>query len=322
MSIENLRGIEAFIKAVDHGSIAAAARRLGITPAAASQSIARLERQLGARLLLRTTRSLALTDAGQVYFARVRDTVMQLEHAHAAVTELCGEAQGELKIACSVAFGRHVVAPLIPAFAERHPRVATELLLTDFAVDHVKEDVDVSIRFNAQLEPGLVARRIATVPIFLCASPDYLRRAGRPLKPEALREHACLVFRLPVHGRLLPWGFVRGGERFEPELRPTVVSNDIDALAAMAVAGAGIARLGSFVAGEHLAAGRLEALFATPCSTGAHADPEPLEFFACWRDRQYVSPKVRAFVDFISEALHGHPRLQPPALPRKAGRRR
>ena len=301
--MDTLRSIESFVKAVEHGSIAAGARQLGITPAAASQNIGRLEASLGMRLLARTTRSLALTDSGEIYYERVKRIIQDLDLAKSEVAELHGEPQGRLRIASSAAFGRHVIAPLIPAFTARYPRVSIELIMSDRSVDHIRENIDISIRFRQQLEPGMVARRIATVPILYCASPDYLARAGRPKEPEDLRQHACLVFRVPVDGRLLGWGFLRNGQRFEPEIQPTIISNDIDALAQLAVAGAGIARLGAFVADPLLASGELQALFLPGGKQATTADSEPLDFYVSFLDQHAVTGKVRALVDHLTEAM-------------------
>ncbi|APW38091.1 LysR family transcriptional regulator [Rhodoferax koreense] len=315
----NLRGIETFVKTVEGGSIAAAARLLGVSAAAASQNVARLEKELGTRLLTRTTRSQALTPAGEAYFARVGPILDGLAQARAELTALHDAVQGRLKIASSVAFGRHVVAPLLPVFMARYPQVQVEMMMADRNVDHLKEDVDIGIRFRHALEPGLVARRIATAPMVFCAAPAYLRQHGRPKTPEDLSEHPCLAFRMPLDGRLMQWPFLRDGASVSPNLKVAAVCNDIDTLAALAMAGAGITRLGSFVANPLIAAGLLEPLFlATGRSRSrAQADPEPLEFFACYRDRRHVPAPVRAFLDFIAPAVHNHPLLQAPAWPPK-----
>lgn len=315
--MSNLRGIETFVRAVEGGSIAAAARLLGITAAAASQNLARLEKELGTRLLNRTTRSQALTAAGEVYFAQVSQLLDGLAQAESELSALQGAVQGKLKVSCSVAFGRHVVAPLMPAFMARYPQVHLEMLMVDRNVDHLKEDVDTSIRFRHVLEPGLVARRIATAPMVFCAAPAYLQQHGRPNTPEDLAQHPCLAFRMPLDGRIMLWPFLRNGVRFAPPIQTAAVCNDIDTLAALAVAGAGVTRLGSFIANPLIAAGKLEPLFL-PSSGRAHsqharADPEPLEYFVCFRDRKHLPSPVRVFVDFMDESLRDHPLLRAPA---------
>lgn len=302
-TMENLRGIESFVKAVEHGSIASAARQLGISAAAASQNIARLESQLGVRLLTRTTRRLALTDSGTLYYARVSGIVRDLELAHAAVTAQHTQPQGRLRIAASAAFGRHVLAPLIPAFSRLYPRVMCEVVTTDRAVNHIQESVDISIRIAQQLEDGLVARHLVTVPSIYCASPAYLERAGRPQEPEDLRDHDCLVFRIPVDGRLMRWGFVRDGVPFEAPVRTSMISDDIDVLAKAAVAGGGITRLASFVARPYLSSGQLVEVFPPRGTTGSQAQTDPLEFYLCVRDRHELTPKVNAFMAYFVSAL-------------------
>ena len=306
--MDSLKGIESFVKAVEEGSIAGAGRRLGISAAAASQNIARLEQQLNTRLLLRTTRRLALTESGQIYFQRVQIIVHELEQAQIEVTDLQGEPQGKLRIACSAAFGRNVLAPLIPTFARRYPRLMIELVLADHYVDHISEDIDVSIRFAQQLEQGLVARHIACVPLRFCAAPSYIAQHGVPHEPEELQAHQCLLFRSPMDGRLLGWGFFRDGIRFEPRLTPTMISNDIDSLARFAVDGAGIARLGAFIADPLIAQGLLQPLFIDERKgrkkiSSAQADIEPLNFYACYQDRRAANGKLRLFLDYLLENI-------------------
>ncbi|MDQ7968372.1 MAG: LysR family transcriptional regulator [Oxalicibacterium faecigallinarum] len=308
--MDSLKGVESFVKAVEEGGIAAAGRRLGVSAAAVSQNIARLEQQLGTRLLVRTTRRLALTESGQLYFQRVQALVRELEHAQAELSDWQDAPQGKLRIACSAAFGRNVLAPLIPAFARRYPRLMMELVLADHYVDHIREEIDVSIRFAQQLEPGLVARRIACVPLRFCAAPSYLTRHGVPQQPEDLQAHQCLLFRSPMDGRLLGWGFLRHGVRFEPRLNPAMISNDIDSLARFAVDGAGIARLGAFIADPLIAQGLLVPLFEVEQggrkkgkADGARADIEPLTFYACYQDRRAANGKLRLFLDYLLESM-------------------
>lgn len=308
--MDSLKGVECFVKAVEEGSIAAAGRRLGISAAAASQNIARLEQELNTRLLARTTRRLALTESGQIYFQRVQAIVRELEQAQAEVTDLQGVPQGKLRIACSAAFGRIVLAPLIPAFAQKYPRLMIELVLADHYVDHIREDIDVSIRFAQQVEPGLVARHIAQVPLRFCAAPSYLAQHGVPETPEALHAHQCLLFRSPMDGRLLGWGFFRNGVRFEPRLNPAMISNDIESLARFALGGAGIARIGAFIADPLIGQGLLQPLFETQRGStrkahadNAFADIEPLNLYACYQNRRAANGKLRLLLDYLLQNI-------------------
>lgn len=303
--MDTLRSIESFVKAIEGGSIAAGARMQGITPAAASQNIQRLEASLNARLLTRTTRSLALTEAGEIYYAKVRHVVSDIENAKSLVTEFHGEPQGKLRIASSAAFGRHVLSSIIPSFTALYPKLFIELILTDQNIDHVKEDIDISIRFKQQLELGLVARKIATVPVLFCASPTYIARKGQPQTPEDLQLHDCLMFRMPTNGRLLSWGFLRDELRFEADIKPSIISNDINSLAELAIAGAGITRLSAFIANPLIKDGKLVALFEQeiPNTATVRSDNEPLEFYACFRDHHAMTLKVKAFVSHIMTSI-------------------
>jgi len=305
-----LPSIRSFIRTADAGSLAAAARTLGIGPAALGQNIARLETHLGVRLLNRSTRQLALTERGALYLAQVRHIERDLQRAQARVTDPDAVPEGRLRIASSAAFGRHVLAPLLPALQQRHPRLAIELLLADRSVDHAHEDV--SIRIEPQLDESLLARPLARVPFVFCAAPAYLAAAGIPRQPEELRGHRCLLFRYPLDGRYLRWGFVRDGQRFDAEVQPARVSDDIDALVeAFAAAGGGITRLAAFVAAPYLARGELRTLFEAGAGSGVQAAPEPMRLFLCVSDRRDLTPKVRSLLQHVRQALPAAWRVDP-----------
>lgn len=296
--------INTYIRVVETGSIAAAARAQGMSAAAVSQSITRLEGHLGVRLLSRTTRRMALTESGTRYFEKVRHIPREIELASQAAT-LATAPQGPLCVATTAAFGRHVLAPLMPAFKATYPRIDIELISTDRRVDHRLEGVDVSIRIEAQLSERLVARRIASLPFVFCASPAYLDRAGVPATPEDLQAHACLVFRYPTDGRFLPWYFVLNGKRFDVKVNPGFVCDDIDMLAQIAVNGGGIARLASFIAQPLIDSGRLLPLFESGSRNAAVAESVPMDIYACVTERSALNAKVRAFIDFVESAIQG-----------------
>ncbi|MCL1502469.1 LysR family transcriptional regulator [Xanthomonas nasturtii] len=298
-----IQSIRSFVSTVDAGSIAGGAKSLGVSPAAVSQNIARLEQHLGVRLLHRTTRSLALTERGALYFEHVRQLERDLERARQLVAGPQQAPAGRLRVASTAAFARHVLAPMLPALRQRYPQLDIELLCTDRVVQHAQESVDVSLRIEAQLEDGLVARCIAQVPFVVCAAPDYLARCGTPQSPDELKYHDCLLLRYPVDGRFLRWNFVRDGVRFQPQLGQAMVSDDVDALASMAAAGGGIARLAAFVVQPYLQRGALQSLFAADAHDTARAAPEPLRLYLCVSDRRDFTPKVRAFMDHVLERL-------------------
>ncbi|WP_136475005.1 LysR family transcriptional regulator [Pseudomonas sp. DG56-2] len=300
----NLLGsIKSFIKVVEAGSIAGGARTLGLSAAAVSQNVARLEDHLQVRLLSRTTRSMALTPEGALYYDKVKHIERDLEQAYLAITTPDSEPKGRLCIASTSAFGRHAVAPLIPEFSARYPQLSIELVTNDRRVNHAQEGVDVSIRITPQLEDGLLARHITRVPFICCASPVYLAQAGWPGAPEELKQHRCLVFRYPVDGRFLRWRFVRDGLRFDAEFGDVLISDDIDVLTQMAINHGGIARLADFVARPLIESGQLVALFEYSQPDQVYVQAEPMDIYLCVADRFAMTPKVRVFMDFLQERL-------------------
>jgi DNA-binding transcriptional LysR family regulator len=297
-----LAAIANFIKVVESGSIVGAAKALGVSAAAVSQTINRLETHLGVRLLQRTTRRMALTENGAVYYEKVKRIAEDLESAQSSINREDSELQGRLSIASTSAFGRHVLAPLIAGFAAQHPRLLIELSTTDGKINHIQDGIDLSLRIKPQLEDGIVARKIVSLPFIMCAAPAYLQRAGWPQSPDDLQNHACLAFRYPLDGRFLRWSFIRDGQRYDADINATAISDDIDALTQMAIHGAGITRLAEFVAAPYLQNGQLLPLFAQ-CDDATHAVVEPMEIFACVQERAAMTAKVRAFIEYLTEHL-------------------
>jgi DNA-binding transcriptional LysR family regulator len=298
-----LAAIASFIKVVESGSIVGAAKALGVSAAAVSQTINRLETHLGVRLLQRTTRRMALTENGAVYYEKVKRIAADLESAQSSINREDSELQGRLSIASTSAFGRHVLAPLIAGFAAQHPRLLIELSTTDGKINHIQDGIDLSLRIKPQLEDGIVARKIVSLPFIMCAAPAYLQRAGWPQSPDDLQNHACLAFRYPLDGRFLRWSFIRDGQRYDADINATAISDDIDALTQMAIHGAGITRLAEFVARPHLDNGQLLPLFET---RDGRIDTvvEPMEIFACVQERAAMTAKVRAFIEYLTEHLN------------------
>lgn len=296
-----LAAIASFIKVVESGSIVGAAKALGVSAAAVSQTINRLEAHLGVRLLQRTTRSMALTENGAVYYEKVRKIAADLDAAQSSISRAETELQGRLGIASTSAFGRHVLASLIAGFAAQHPRLLIELSTTNGKINHIQDGIDLSLRIKPQLEDGIVARKIVSLPFILCAAPSYLQRAGRPQSPDDLQHHACLAFRYPLDGRFLRWTFMRDGQRFDAPVNATAISDDIDALAQMAVHGAGVTRLAEFVAAPYLASGQLVPLFEHGDAAGSVV--EPMDIYACVQERAAMTPKVKAFVEYLTVHL-------------------
>ena len=294
-----LQLIRTFTRTAEAGSIAGAARALGISATAVGQNIARLEAHLGVRLFNRSTRSLSLSEAGALYLAKVQHIEADLAGAQAAVSSGDIEPVGPLRIACSRAFGRHVLAPMLPALQRRHPQLQVELRLSDRAVRHAEESVDVSIRIGAQLQDGLVARPLARIPFVFCAAPSYLEQAGTPTSPEQLAAHRALLFRFPADGRPLRWGMLGEQGRVEATMQTGMICDDIDALAELAAAGGGITRLAAFVAEPYLRDRRLQTVLADD----PRWMPEPMEMFFCLSDRRDFTARIRVLFEHLQAGL-------------------
>ncbi len=294
----NLALLESFTMAADAGSFTAAGARLDLTPAAVSKNVARLESQLGVRLFNRSTRQLRLTAEGEAFHARATAALRMLDEAVAEVGRVRGAAVGRVRISVGVSFGRRYVLPLLPALAAAHPELQIELSLDNRAVDLLGEGYDIGIRGGVIEASGLVARRIARLPLVLVASPAYLRERGVPATPADLARHRLLGVRLPS-GQEIAWRFRKPGGRgsIEVGLQAQLWLSDPEALLDPALAHAGIAQLGLHHAMPFLRSGRLKAVL-----TRLH-DPGQREIVLHYPHRQYLAPRVRVTVDALLAGL-------------------
>ncbi len=284
----------AFVRVLDRGGFAPAARDLGLTPSALSKLVARLEARLGVRLLTRTTRRLSPTPEGEAYATRARDIPALIEAAESEVTAGSARPRGHLRVNTGTAFAKHRLVPVLPGFFARYPDITLDLGVTDRHVDLIAEQVDVVLRVGTMEDSSLVARKLAEGRRVVCAAPAYLARRGTPRRPEELLAHDCLV----VHGlaRLTAWPF-RAGEAGVRTLsvRGRATTDSAEALRDMALAGIGVIRVAEFLVARDLAAGRL-----VPLLEEAHVSEEVPLWAVTAPGRQRV-PRVRAFVDFVAE---------------------
>ena len=294
MPIDRFAAVSTFLRVAETGSFSAAGTALGLSPSAVSKQISHLEDRLGARLLNRTTRSVHLTDMGRAFLERGRAALTALEEAEAAVTDLTQAPRGTLRVSMPVGFGRAHVAPLIPDFLARHPDLSVELEQNDRLVNLVEEGFDVAVRMGDLADSSLIARRVAPMRRIVCASPGYLDRHGTPHAPRDLTDHACLVF--AQAGRVMEWVFGDGADRHVVRVKGRLTSNSNETLIHAALAGHGLVRLSNYLLGEHFRHGRLVRLL------------EPYEtheagVFAVYPAARHLSPKVRAFIDFLVDRL-------------------
>ena len=301
-----LEDLLAFARVVDARSFSGAARVLGTTKSALSKQVGRLEDQLGARLLHRTTRSVSVTTEGRAVHERA---LRLLDEAHALEDDLAGrrrEPSGVLRLSVSTAFGNLQLTALLCEFCERHPRLQVVLGLNDRYVDLAEEGFDMVLRLTAKPSAGLVARKLANIRYVLCGSPRYLAQQVVPQELADLAEHRCLRFgQMQTNER---WRFrhptlgesdveTRGALRFESGL----TANSSESLRIAALAGMGLAVLPTYAVGEDLRAGRLQAVLPDWQPLGGNADANTL--YAVYLPSRHPSPKVRALIDFLLEAL-------------------
>jgi DNA-binding transcriptional LysR family regulator len=289
--LENLTDIAVFVRVVERGSFTLAADDLSLSRAAVSKYVSRLEQRLGARLLHRTTRRLSLTEAGAALFEASRGALERIEEAEAAVAHYQAAPRGRLRVSAPMSFGILHLGTAVAEFSRAYPDVTIDLKLDDRFVNLVEEGVDVAVRIGALTDSSLVARRIATTQAVACAAPAYLEDRGEPQTPEDLVGHDCLLYAYLSSANV--WRFQGPDGREIPVAvsGPMRVNNGI-LLADAASAGCGIVMGPSFYVASRIRSGELRRILK------AYRPPE-LGIHAVYPQRDFVPPKVRAFVDFL-----------------------
>ena len=285
-----------FAAVAERGGISAAARALGRPKSSVSRELAQLEAAAGARLVQRTSRALSLTEAGRLLLGHSRRVVEEVEAAELALTASRTEPMGELRVSAPPPLVAATLAPILPEFLARHPGVRLALDATARIVDLVEEGFDVALRVGELPPSSLVARRLAAPLYVLVASPDYLATHGEPFSPSDLAGHAVLDIGAALgvrRWRLVPDG---GGEAVEFAVQPRLACTDLGTIRAVALAGGGIGPLPASYVEQDLAAGRLRRVLP-----GLHRGLPPIH--AVYPSRRELSPKVRAFVDFLVERM-------------------
>ncbi|SES88813.1 transcriptional regulator, LysR family [Nitrosomonas marina] len=279
-----------FARVVESGSFAEAARRMRISRSAVSKAISKLEKNLGAQLLNRSTRDLSLTEAGAVLAEHSAHILDEAEQAERVVNSLQAEPRGMLKVSASVAFGTLHVAPALADFLSRYPEIRIDLTITDRPVDLIGEGYDVIIRVTNEPDLNLVARKLAPVRRKLCATPEYFEKNGVPQTPEDLIEHNCLDYTLS--GEQGYWNFTGPEGGIAVPVSGTLRINDDDALSQAVLGGLGIALLPTFTVGKDLQSGKLQAVLSEYIAVERYV-------YACYLPSRHVPAKVRSFIDFL-----------------------
>ncbi len=288
----NLADAEVLVEAVASGSLAAAARRLGIAPMVASRRLAALEAELGVRLVHRTTRALSLTTAGEAFLPHARVLLEGEAGARDAVRPEALGASGLLRVSASSAFARKVIAPLLSPFLAAHPALRVELVVTDLRLDLAADGVDLAIRVGKPLENSQMARRLGDSPRQLFAAPAYLAARGCPRILADLAGHDCLI-----QTSLPYWDFLIDGRVLHHRVDGRLTANSIDTVQAACIAGAGIACMAAWNAAQEVASGAL-----VPVDL-VDAVPEPWGIWAITPSPRLIPPKVRLFIAALMEKL-------------------
>lgn len=287
------REYELYARVIETGSLAAAGRSLNLSPAMVSKRIAALEERLGARLLHRTTRKLATTEAGQRFYERVSEILAASREAESLVTGAAGEPSGRLRLTAPTSFGRLHVAPHLKAFLDRWPRLEIELDLSDGYVDLVSERIDLAIRIAPGTETGLTGHRLAPNRRLLCASPAYLKQHGAPVRLQDLRRHRLLA----AEGQL-PWRLQGKTGIVTVPGDSTVRTNSSEVVRELAIAGLGIALRSTWDVGNELRSGVLRVVLPD------HPGAADVSIFAVHPATNFVPPGVRAFIEHL-RAIYG-----------------
>jgi DNA-binding transcriptional LysR family regulator len=304
--MDQLRALRVFERVVAEGSFAGAARAMDLTPPLVTRTLAELEQHLGARLLNRTTRRIALTEIGQAYLERARRVLAELDDADALAGATSRQPRGTLRVLCPPAFAVHQLAPQLPRFRARYPQLGLEISAPG-AVEGADQGFDVSI-VSVGLQPfagDFIARPLARSTFVLCAAPDYLERRGHPRHPDDLLQHEALLPAVTAVRRELT--LYRAGDRDAdrdasvvtlPAPAAALCTGNIELLLAAALAGLGIAGLPSFAAAQALRAGRLARVLPQWRGT-------VLTIYAAMPTRKLVPARTRSFVDFLVAAFGG-----------------
>ncbi len=297
----NTSDLVLFVRTADTGSITASAEQLGITPAAASAALKRLEKQLDVQLFIRSTRQLRITSEGERFLLYCRQALASLDEGRASLNTMRGKIAGELRLSVSSDLGRNIVLPWLDEAMGEHPALSLHLSVGDILSDFYLDRIDVALRYGEPEDSSMVAFHIATVNRLAFASPGYLAQFGEPIHPEELRNHNCLLYQLGSR-TYDTWMFSKDGERHKVQVRGNRESNDADIVRRWALAGKGIAFKSILDVSADLRSGRVIKLLADYQS-------EPLSTWLICPSRKQVTPAILMLRDLLrmkcTEVLSG-----------------
>ena len=295
--MDRVDAMQAFVAVADLQGFAPAARKLGVSPSGVTRLIAALEDRLGARLLQRTTRQVALTDIGARYLERVRRILADVEEAEGSAQAERTRPNGRLVVSGPIGFGRLHVSPVMSAYLKRYPEVSGELRLSDRMINLVEDGVDLAVRIGHLADSSLVARRVGEMRRIVVASSGYLKRRGEPRTPQAIASHETIQF--GAISASPDWHFAEDGREVRVSCTPRLTTNSADAAIQYAEQGGGLTRVLAYQAAEAIKRGRLRIVLQK-------FEPPPLPIHIVYPTSRLLSAKVRTFIDLVTEISDWH----------------
>lgn len=293
----DLETLSLFAEVMRRGSFAEVARSRGVAPSSISRAIAGLENELGIRLFQRNTRNLEPTEAAMVYFERINPLVSEIETAGQIALDVNEQPKGTLRITAATVFGQAAIVPLLPELTAAYPQLSIELLLADAFLDLVEERIDVAIRLGSLKDSSYIAKRLAGLTFYVCASPDYLKRHGTPKHPNEIAEHNCLLF--PRPGYSMDWLFKdRDGTHTQVPINGKYLITNSGAIHQCAIGGMGLALLPDWLVNDAIATGKLVTLFSDYDVTATDYNSA---IWILYPSREYLPLKTRVFIDFLMQ---------------------
>lgn len=295
----------AYVRVVQFSSFSQAAVSLNMAKTTVSSQVGALERRMGVRLLNRTTRHVSPTEEGAAYYDRAVSLLAELEEIEATTTASNVQPKGRLRVDMAPAVGNHIVIPALGSFVERYPDITLEIGCNDRPVDLVSEGIDCVIRGNLIHDESLVARKLGTFDLAICASPKYLEQFGTPKTPQELDEHQICRFFSSRSGRLIDYNLTKDGVRSSVQGRHRVAYNSVESCLLGAVAGLGIVLAPLYLLDEHLQAGRLK-----PILTDCQADGVSINLL--YPQNRMLTSKLKVFRSWAEQLFATTKHVRPP----------
>ena len=294
--MRNLNALLVFTKVAETCSFTVAAQRLGLTSSAVSKSIARLEEELGVKLLHRSTRLVSLTDEGASFFERCRSILAEVDEAESAITQNNTTPKGVLSVQMPVALGRKLIAPKLLSFTQQYPELVLNVEMSDRLVDLQYEGMDAVVHVGPVTDTRVSVKKLCNLRLAAFASPDYLAKHGVPNTPGDLDKHHCMAYLLPRTGQHRPWLFSKNGQIFEQSVVGALNINNAESLLEAAIAGGGITMISHFIAADAWRSGQLTRILSDYVVEGP-------EVSVLYQARHNIPAKVKAFIDFLTNVV-------------------